>query len=286
MLLTHSGARRALPALVGALILTIACGGGSSPSSPTSTTPGTPAATPTATPSPTPSGTPGPLLSLSGTIFADPDILTSADRTAYSSMTDQGMGRRRNFDRRIGAFAEIEVFLFRVTFSDGLTTELQVNAEFGSLDLARAEALKYATIVGRLPTVLRTDMQAMWIHKGRELFGGGNNSILIHTEQTAEYERSGILEETLVHEASHTSLDSRHAAAAGWIDAQQRDGDFISTYARENPTREDVAESFLMWLALRHRPGAITRQLADTIQARMPNRLRYFDAQAFSVSPM
>lgn len=264
------------------LTLNAACGSGSSSTSPTSANP----ATPISTPSATPSGPPGPLLTMSGTIFADPDILTGADRSTYSSLTDQGMGRRQNFDRRINAFATIDVFLFRATFTDGLSTEVQVNAEFGSMDLARAEALKYATVIGRLPTILRTDMQALWIHKGRELFGGGNNSILIHTEQTVEYERAGILEETLVHEATHTSLDSRHAGAAGWIDAQQRDADFISTYARENPTREDLAESFLMWLALRHRPGTITRQLADTIEGRMPNRLRYLDAQSFSVSPM
>jgi len=48
---------------------------------------------------------------------------------------------------------------------------------------------------------------------GVQPFGGGNNSIPIHTGQTEIYEGDGILEETLVHGSSHTSLDASHAAA-------------------------------------------------------------------------
>jgi hypothetical protein len=75
--------------------------------------------------------------------------------------------------------------------------------------------------------------------------------VLIHTGQAASYTADGFLEEALVHEASHTSLDGDHAAAPGWLAAQDSDPTFISNYARDNPTREDVAESFLPWLAAR-----------------------------------
>ena len=60
-------------------------------------------------------------------------------------------------------------------------------------------------------------METVWIHRGVEPFGGGNFNILIHTGQAAEYVAAGILEETLVHEAVHSSLDGTHAAAAGWL---------------------------------------------------------------------
>ena len=52
-----------------------------------------------------------------------------------------------------------------------------------------------------------------------------------------EFTSKGILEETLVHEAAHTSLDRTHATAAGWLAAQTADGTFISTYARDHPLR-------------------------------------------------
>ena len=38
-------------------------------------------------------------------------------------------------------------------------------------------------------------------------------------------------------------MDGPHAASAGWLAAQAADPEFISTYARDNPTREDIAES-------------------------------------------
>jgi len=93
----------------------------------------------------------------------------------------------------------------------GLTTEIQVNPEFGNSEVALAEAEKYAEVIGRLPTALRNDVETVWIHKGTEPFGGGNNNLLIHIGQAEIYMNDGILEETFVHEASNTSLDASHA---------------------------------------------------------------------------
>jgi hypothetical protein len=52
----------------------------------------------------------------------------------------------------------------------------------------------------------------------------------------------------------------------------------ISQPTRDNPTREDFAESFLPYLAVRHRPDRISSTLAATIANTIPNRLAYFDA--------
>jgi len=193
---------------------------------------------------------------------------------------------RTVFDRRINNWTTIDAYLFTVVWNDGLTSEAQINPEFGSVAAATVEAEKYGRAIGQLPNCLRTDVDAIWIHRGTQPFGGGNRSILVHTGQSALYEADGILEETLVHEASHTSLDATHAAAAGWINAQQRDGNFISTYARDNPTREDIAESFLTWLAIRHRQDQISPQDFTKITQAIPNRIAYFDNQAFNLYPI
>ncbi len=196
-----------------------------------------------------------------GTIFIDPDIITSDDPTTLLSVTYTGQGIRTMFDRRVNNWVQENTFLFDAVFDDGLTAEVQVNPEFGSSDAAMIEAATYATEVGRLPTALRQDMQTMWIHEGVEPFGGGNNNILIHVGQAAIYITDGIWEETLVHEAAHTSLDGTHAASPGWLSAQISDPEFISTYARDNPDREDVAESFLTYLAIRFRADRIDSEL-------------------------
>ena len=152
-----------------------------------------------------------------------------------------------------------------VGFTDGLKTEIQVNPEF-TLDEATVEANKYAFLIGQLPTALRKDVETMWIHKGIEAYGGGNRNLLVHTGMTESYEKNltgNITEETLIHEATHTSIDSYHypnggwtnsgySEGEGWIEAVENDGCYISTYAKDFPYREDLAELMHLYLSLIH----------------------------------
>ena len=216
----------------------------------------------------------------------DPDIITASDPTTFQALSPKGQGNRTMFDRRANAFVQFQAYLFDATFSDGLSAEIQVNPEFGSSEAARVEAEKYAIVIGRIPKALRIDVLTVWIHKGMEPFGGGNNNLLIHVGQGDAYIADGILEETFVHEAAHTSLDADHAASAGWLSAQAKDVNFISTYARDYPTREDVAESVLPWLAVRYRASRISPAQISKIQRAIPNRLAYFDSLNLVVLPV
>ncbi len=211
-----------------------------------------------------------------GTIFLDPDIILPTDPSAFQSLNYSGQEIRTMFDRRVNDWVEVNAFIFDVTYNDGLTTRAQVNPEFETKESAEIEAEKYAIEVGRLPSALRRDVNELWIHKGENLFGGGNNSILIHTGQSANYEADGILEETLVHEASHTSLDADYSNHPDWLDAQKKDPTFISTYARDNPEREDIAETFLLYLAVEYRSHRINTELKTTVEETVPNRLSFF----------
>ena len=215
-----------------------------------------------------------------GTIFIDSNIITSSDSTIYRSLTYSGTGERTMYDRRSG-WVDLEPFLFDANFSDLHLVEIQVNPEFGSVESAQAQAERFAPVIGRLPKCLLTDVQTVWIHMGNEPFGGGNNNLLIHVGQADDYVNSGILEETLVHEAAHTSLDAAHAYAEEWQSAQEKDGEFISTYARDYPFREDIAESFLPYFAVRHRSDRISADLKQTIETTIPHRVQYFDSQNF-----
>ena len=114
----------------------------------------------------------------------------------------------------------------------------------------------------------------------------GAGSVLIHTGEADQLEAQGFLEEVFIHEATHTTLDARHASSSGWIQAQGNDMNFISTYARDHPMREDLAESFPMWMALRYREGRISSRLAATIRTRMPHRIAYLDDQNFDMAPV
>lgn len=221
-----------------------------------------------------------------GTIFLDPDIITSSDPSTFKSLAYAGQATRTMFDRRVDNWITVTPFIFNANYADGLSIEIQINPEFKNVAEAEIQALKYAEVFGKLPTALRSDVKTSWIHKGTYPFGGGNNNLLIYIGQSLEYENDGILEETLVHEASHSSLDEYHSASSGWINAQKLDPSFISTYARDNPEREDVAETFLLHLALRYRPERISSSLKATILKTIPNRIKYLDAQNFKMYPI
>lgn len=212
----------------------------------------------------------------SGTIFINSDIIRHSDPSDLQTIHSAGTGQRQMFDRRADCFLPLRPYLFNARYVDGLQIEIQVNPEFTAAE-AREVAEKYAHAYGQLPKALRADVQTSWIHKGVYPFGGGNKNILVHTGQGAEYEREGILQEALFHEAVHTSLDSGHENTEAWRQAQTADRRFISKYAQENPNREDLAETMLLWFAVRHRRDRMPADLISTVEKAIPARLRYLD---------
>ena len=190
------------------------------------------------------------------------------------------------FDRRVDDWVTVEAYLFTARLAVG-DVEFQVNPEFGSQAAARAEVDVFAPALSRLPAVMLSRIDSAWVHAGDELFGAavGGSSILIHTDYGRGMDGDGYLEEVLFHEAAHVSLDPEHAGAPGWRAAQQADGGFVSAYARDNPDREDVAESILPYFAVRFRPESLSPEQRRAIDDAIPARLEYFDAQGFDWSP-
>ncbi|MGB0420482.1 MAG: hypothetical protein ACPGL0_04860 [Limisphaerales bacterium] len=219
-----------------------------------------------------------------GTIFVNSELVTAKDPSCFQSMKADGMGLRTMYDRRIPGWSRQQAYLFQAAYDDGLNIEVQVNTEFGLS--SREVALEYARIIGQLPTALRKDVDTVWIHRGKMPFGGGNRNLLIHTEQAAEYVSSGILEETLIHEASHTSLDEAHARSQGWMDAQQADGSYLSQYAQDYPLREDLAESFLLFLGAEHLADRMDPRDLQTVESTIPHRIAYFRSLDLDLYPL
>jgi hypothetical protein len=222
---------------------------------------------------------------LGGTIFVCRNIITDDDPSAFKSVVAAGRGEVKMFDRRPGKPHKVNAYLFTATFDDGQTMEIRVNPEFGA-DGAMAQAKKYLPYIGQMPFALRKDIEKVLIHKGKKGFGGGGKGILIHTDMGDSYIRGGILAETLCHEASHTSLDHVHSTTKGWLEAQAKDGIFISGYAKGNPRREDVAESYLMYFAVRFKPHRIDDKLRETITKAISNRIAYFDSLKLKMHPV
>ena len=220
------------------------------------------------------------------TTYFEPDLITPSDPTAWLDARYLGRCERWLFDRRVGQIRHEDAYCFEASFDDGLSAEVLVNPELASVSEARTAATYYARMLGRLPRFLRLYVYRVEIHQGAQawsatpcnsetLFLGTPCTIHVHTGFGPGFETSR--EEAMVHEAGHASLESEHQEAPGWRSAQREDGNFISDYARDNPDREDIAETIVAWLAVRHRSGRLSEADEDKILDAVPHRLAYFD---------
>lgn len=105
--------------------------------------------------------------------------------------------------------------------------------------------------------------------------------ILIHTGMADVYQNESvgiIVEETLIHEAVHTSLDYEIYQTKGWTQAVLNDDQFISTYAQDYPDREDLAEFLLLYIAIKYFPDRINVDTYNNLLSTSLNRVQFLDS--------
>ena len=73
--------------------------------------------------------------------------------------------------------------------------------------------------------------------------------------------------------------------AREWICAENKDGNFISTYARDYPDREDITESVVPWLAVTYRSSRMDQAKVDTVKKTIPNRISYLTGKISIIFP-
>ena len=220
-----------------------------------------------------------------GSTWEDPGIIIDSDPSIYDTLFYRGQENRQMFDRRINRWQMFYAHVFEASYEKGKTIDIRVNPEF-SLEEAEAYALEYAYYVGQIPAFLLEDVQTVSIHDGLENFGGGTNDLLVHVQQGEIYLKFGNMIETLIHEAAHVSLDEEIYADPAWKEAVEKDPTFITTYAKDFPNREDVAESILLYLAATCKVDRISESMLNKINSAMPNRIQYFAAQNYDLYPL
>ncbi|MFK8083511.1 MAG: hypothetical protein AB8B97_24790 [Granulosicoccus sp.] len=57
-----------------------------------------------------------------------------------------------------------------------------------------------------------------------------------------------------------------------------------TAFAKDNPSTEDITESFLMWMALRFMTDALSEDNRQRIEQAITARLVYLDQQDFSLN--
>ena len=230
-----------------------------------------------------------------GTVWFSKQLIVGSDPTAFTGLTSKGKGKRSMFDRRLqggnGGQLDGQAWLFAAGLGGSpqkpaKEIEVQANAaDFDSAEAARKEAEPLLAAVGKLPAFLLAKVETVWLHGGDAPFGGGNNNLLMYTGAAKKYVQDGVLEETLLHEATHTSCQHLQDEA-GWLKAQREDPTSSSKYARDNPSREDVAETMGPYLGLRFRGDRLSEQQKKSVSENIPHRVKYLDSLNLSMDIM
>ena len=86
--------------------------------------------------------------------------------------------------------------------------------------------------LGKLPHVV--------LHKGDEVAFGEKlgRFFVLYSENILKRVKIHDLEETIFNEAVHATLEKEHAKAPEWLEAQKKDGGFITKYAARLPSKK------------------------------------------------
>ena len=188
-----------------------------------------------------------------GTVYIDSGWITSADISAFIKKTPLGIERVTLYDRRVPAFTDVDAHSYELAYGNSVVVVARVNTEFDEIT-ASTLADKWGVVLGQMPLGLIKHLGELHIQPGDELMGGNGftnpTHVLIHEDHGANNLANGWAEEEVLHELGHAVFQPR-VEDADWVAAQNTDPCFISDYARDNPIREDVAETLGPYLAMK-----------------------------------
>ena len=213
----------------------------------------------------------------SSVVGTDFDFITEADPSAFHCLEFKGRGAREMPDKRGPSELIQEAFIFVSYFKDGTSVDMAFSVDFESEEKARIEALRFVPRLGRLPTALRQGVKRLVVHKGgRDTTAFSDVGLIVmYSENATKRISTHDLEETIFHESVHAAWDKEHRNSKPWLDAQKKDGGFITNYAKRKPGGEDLAESALFAFTLIHHPERIPKAEADAIRKAIPNRIAF-----------
>ncbi|MEY8827597.1 hypothetical protein AB9K34_04135 [Sedimentitalea sp. XS_ASV28] len=201
------------------------------------------------------------------------DIIRDSDPSTFLCLAYEGRTIRQMWDKRLDDESDLEVFHFTAHFSDMPAIDIILNPEFETPEAARREAQKYTRRLGQVPLVFRHGIRQLGIHAGDRGFHAGTGKVFVYAQMAERRIAENHLQESLLHEGVHATLDAEYRLSPEWIAAQQSDGRFLTRYAAHRPDREDLAETALFAYSLLRHPGRIPPADSAVIARTTPARI-------------
>ena len=208
--------------------------------------------------------------STADTVF---DIIQTSDPSTFRCLSYEGRTIRQMWDKRLDNEFDLNVFLFHAYFTDSPPIDIIVNPEFETVESAEAEARRYTTGLGQLPLIFRQGIRQFGIHGGKPTYSAGPGKVFVYADRTTRRIQQNHLEESLLHESVHASLDATYARSPEWQAAQAQDGAFAIRYGMDHPQREDLAETALFAYGFLRYPDRIPPVDSQDIRQAIPARL-------------
>lgn len=223
----------------------------------------------------------GPFLFRDGAAFIGPNTITESDPSTLQSVTFDRTETRVVPNNRFLVDTQTNVHIFQALYQNGTQFEMVVNQEITPFAEAERQARLYARILGQLDPVLIGGIRSVFIHPGDATFTSPSNGIVAHTGRAEkEFIPMGVLEEVMVHEAVHASIDRFYRGTGEWHQVQKSDVVFVSQYARDFAGSEDLTESYGAYLMVK-KASRNDATRVQRIRNGIPNRIRFFEERGF-----
>jgi len=210
------------------------------------------------------------------------DTITPTDPTSYKSIKEAEREYAQIYDRNHG-WKYVNCYVFMASYNDQPDIKFLVDPEIQKQD-ALDFSTRNAEMYGRIPMFFRSCVRLFWIlpgdhGQGAGGFGGYGDGagVMVHLDYGEDKFARGNVEELFLHESAHACLDPMIEDTNEWKQAMAADRKFISTYAKNYPDREDVAESATSWYATRIRTERQPVSDVDVTESTIPNRMNLFD---------
>ena len=196
-----------------------------------------------------------------------------------------------------------DAYIFHSIYNSDHKINFFVDTNYAkSSEKAKKIALRYAKVMGQIPSFLREGTSLTKFSYGKkELKNKGVRNIVIPkgtnraradsiNEQIIIYPQNKLFFKDLIlmHEAAHLTIQTKMLKDDKWLEALMADRNYITKYATSSFS-EDVAETISFWVAVRCIEG-FSKKKKDKILKSIPNRIKYLDQfiieNKLSTSPM
>lgn len=208
----------------------------------------------------------------------DIDFIVETDPDAFENLSFVGRMDKEMPSSISNELFDTNTFIFEATFSDDETLEIWCHSAFETETAAREYAEKISPRLGKLPAFQRNLLNHVVVHKGdatafAEIEG---RFFMLYSDNIDDRISTNDLEETIFHESVHASYQSLYENDPIWLNAQMSDPTFITEYAQNNVSLEDMAESALFAYTYITQPGRLSPDIEQWLETNIPNRIEFF----------